>query len=99
MDPTADAAVKQSRCDDESGISGALKSLGRLTHCHPKVLQHNWNFILSQATKIEINQVDKGLRFAIINVNLSEVVGGGGEAAQGAEGASDLRGRRREDLR
>ena len=30
---------------------------------------------------------------------LSKVVGGGGEAAEGAEGASDLPGRRREDLR
>ena len=30
---------------------------------------------------------------------LSKVVGGGGEAADGAEGASDLPGRRREDVR
>ena len=39
MDPTVDNM--KPTCDDESGISGALKSLGRLTHCHPKVLKHN----------------------------------------------------------
>ena len=37
MEPAA-AAVNPPR-DGESGISGALKSLGRLTHHHPKVLQ------------------------------------------------------------
>lgn len=37
MEPAA-AAVNPPR-DGESGISGALKSLSRLTHHHPKVLQ------------------------------------------------------------
>ena len=38
MEPAAAAVVNPPR-DGESGISGALKSLGRLTHHHPKVPQ------------------------------------------------------------